>query len=117
MVGRDMCQKGKKGCILAIALFLVLAFLLSIFLWWNNCGKYEAVSVLFLPDGFVSIDQINTLSEEPLECLFLEEFGNIVKTDENKSIAQFHVKDKSWIVRYRGKYYISSKKIRELDQP
>lgn len=108
-------ENGMKKRIIALITTITLIAILATIIWWNAYGKYEPRQVFHLPSGFIPIAQINTLSDKPLNCVFLEEFGNIIRTDENRSIAQFDVKDTECIVKYKGQYYINQELLEDKE--
>lgn len=76
-------------------------------------GRNDAKMVFKLPDGFVSLEEVINSSEGALNYVFWESQISFLDA-KGTCIYQTGVKNDNFIVKYKGKYYISESKYNEL---
>lgn len=79
----------------------------------NDAKKYNAKTVSNLPLGFVSLNDAITSSEGALSYVCWETQISFLDSNET-CVYQTDIKDDSFIVKYKGNYYISKSKYNEM---
>lgn len=100
----------RKRIIFIILLIMVVVLVLICIL---ERGRNDAKRVLFLPSSFISLDEAMTSSEGDLRRVFWETQISFMNANDT-CIYQTSVKNDSFIVKYKGKYYINETKYNEL---
>ncbi len=95
-----------------IIILLILAVVLAVFYGFMR-GRNDAKMVFNLPSGFVSLDETIASSDGVLHYVFWESQISFLDSKDT-CIYQTSVKNDSFIVKYKGKYYISESKYNEL---
>lgn len=95
---------------LCYALLMLLCVLIG--LGFYAYKMYDARDVLFLPDGFIELEEAVASSDERYRFVFWE--SQISVMSENVCIYQTSIRDKNFILKYKGKYYINYVKLYEL---
>lgn len=99
-----MKQKMRFILVLLIPTLIVLTGV-----YWNTHMKYYPKYVFWLPNGFVSLQDAVDNTNGVVEYVFFEEHISLVDKNGN-SIGGALVRDRSFIVNYRGVYYINAEK-------
>lgn len=95
-----------------IVIFIMSAAILAMFYGFMR-GRNDAKTVLNLPPGFVSLDETVTFAEGVLSYVFWESQISFLDS-RGTCIYQTSVHSDSFIVKYKGRYYISESKYNEM---
>jgi hypothetical protein len=93
----------------ALRLPLISAVAVFAGICYSTHAKYYPHQVLWLPNGFVNLQEATENTKGTMEYMFFEEYISLI--DENGvSVGGALVRDRSFIINYRGKYYVNAEK-------
>ena len=93
-----------------IVCILTVSFVVASCCIYKKCDRYSVNTVIANPRGYVPLQKIIELSYGELNYFFWETQISIIDSDNN-CIFQTSVKDKDFIVKYKGNYYIGEEYI------
>jgi len=98
----------KKMTIFVFALLAALLLVIGCILWVTH-AKYHPRRVLCLPKGFINLQYAIESANGVIKYIFFEEYISLVDR-EGSSVGGSLVRDRSFIVDYRGEYYVNAEK-------
>jgi len=105
-------MKALKKFPFVILIGAFVAILLVVFdIWYNSwltVGQFYPMPVSILPEGYVKVEELR--ENEAFDFIFFERYCSVVDGAGN-SLGGGMVTDTSFIVSYRGKYYINTQRI------
>jgi hypothetical protein len=93
-------------------LFVCLSLLIVCFFTSRKDGDVKVVSKI--PEGFVSLTELNNRADSILDYVFWESQISFVDTPARICIYQTYVGNRDFIVKYKGEYYVNEAKYLEL---
>ena len=108
MVKGDIMKRNQNTSrfIWSIIVIIIVAF--GAWYYWLTVGQFAPKTVLFLPKGFVKVEEIK--EKEAVDVIFFEKYCSIVDEAGNR-VGGGMVSDTSFIVSYHGEYYINTQGI------
>lgn len=94
---------------------LVFMALIVVLLLIFQVNKYEAKVVYKSPQGYIAVNELPTVSNGELECVFWEQQVSIVKSDGLECVFQTSIHNSDFVVKYDGVYYINLRHVRQGD--
>lgn len=103
--------KMKKSTAVCCVLVMCLVILVAAFGVTAWIGSGDAKVVYRLPEGFISLDELQTVSDGRLSYIFWEsQICIFEEEDKTGTYYQTSVRDKDFIVKFKGDYYINREK-------
>lgn len=101
----------KRKTILFLSIIVIASIAVFCF-WVTSDWKYYPAKVSALPDDFVNLQEATEATTGLMSCVFFEEYVGLVDMNGDELIGTA-VKDRSFIVDYKGEYYVSAEKYYE----
>ena len=86
-------------------LFICLNLLIVCFL--ISCKGVDAKVVSKIPDGFVSLIELDNRADNILEYIFWENLISFYDASDRVGFYQTHIRNRDFIVKYKNEYYVN----------
>ena len=101
-------MQNKRIILIVIAAFLIAGAVIGARYVHQNYGRYAVHTVFLPPEGYLPLHEIIDSSDGAWNYMFWEEQITFLDED-NTCFFQTSVKNKDFIVKYKGAYYITKK--------